>query len=244
MRISQYARMQRGSKSVATFSKELGISDTQLKRIEKGFWDSASHVQLKNFCKAFKLNYEDLEKLDIEICSEEMDRAMYEFALYEKNRDESIQNFYKTFQLNNYFLRESYYLEKPNRKLTINGFTIDSHREGWDYYLTSKKENKIIPIYFIDYKKISPTEPLNDENFIINKYYKDLITGLFYYYTNDLVNNAIVVTNSKTSFDYVTRWLKNFASIPQYKQLLIAYSSSGNVSWKNESAIITEGFNI
>lgn len=226
LKISEYVRNRRGNRSVLDYSKELGISNTQLARIEKGFWDEPSSTQVNNLCKIFGLTIEDLDIFEIpeEILAKSF---MYKYYEYKDIVHKCISNFYYNAKFNNKTEFRDLYKEPEFEE--IRGIDLKFLFEDIEAICVSKdNKSDYIPFYFIDYKRTSDNELFNDYDSIVRKYYSNFVCTLSRMMLNGKIKKAIIITNSKSSYDILDKWFNEIPCFSINKEVYLAYCSIKN----------------
>lgn len=225
MKISEFVKNKRGNKTVLDYSKELGISNTQLARIENGFWDKPSPTQINNLCKIFDLTSDELDVFKIP--GDIIYKAFYH-SYVENMRiiRTCISNFYNNAKLNNKKFKDLY---KEPEFDDVKGLDLKFPKEGVDAVCISKnKKSEFIPFYFTEYKRTYEKDNLKDYDRIIRKYYSNFICTLSRILLNGKIKKAIIITNSKISYDLLDNWFKEIPNVSPNKEIILAYCSIKN----------------
>lgn len=228
MKISEYVRNRRGDTTVLDFSKMLGISNTQLARIEKGYWDNPSPTQVVNLCKIFGLLVYDLDKFNIpeDVLHRAFLQTEYEYSHVVHT---SILNFYKNATFGNKKFSELY--KEPEFE-EFKGFDLKFLVEDIDAVCVSKKtKSDYIPFYFVGYTRTygkDDNEIFADCDGIVRKYYYNFVCTISRMLLNGKIKKAIIITNSKITYDIFSGWFDEIPDVSPNKELILAYCSIKN----------------
>lgn len=226
IKISEYVRDRRGDKTVLDYSNELGISNTQLARIEKGFWDNPSPTQVNNLCKYFDLELEDLDIFNIP------EDTLYRSVLYKQFELEDIihrciSNFYNNAVVNGEKFSDLY--KEPDYE-NPEEIVFDTYPENIDAVCMSKKnKSDFVPFYYVNYHRTKEDrEFFFDYDGIVRKYFQEFAITLPRILLNCQIKKAIIITNSKSSYDILFKWFTEIPCKSINKEIILAYCSIKN----------------
>lgn len=225
MKISEYVKNKRKNRSILDYSRELGISNTQLTRIENGFWDSPSPTQLNNLCKIFNLTEDDLDMFNIP------EDILYKSTLYSDFErsdliSKCINNFYNNSSLNGKSFKSIY---NPPKFEDVKNINLKFLTEGIDAVCISKiNKSDFIPFYFVDYKRTYVSDNTYDYDYILLKYYSTFLKSFSRMLVNGKIKKAIIITNSKNSYNLIKNWFNSIPNFTANKKIILAYCSIKN----------------
>lgn len=225
MKISEFVKNKHKNRSRLDYSKQIGISNSQLARIENGYWDNPSPTQINNLCKIFNLTFDDLSDFDIS------EQSLYKASMYlDFEQHDIIQkcitNFYNNGTIDGKSFKTLY---NPPKFEDIKGIDLKLLMEDISAICTSKtKKSDYIPLYFVEYKRIYEKEYLHDYDHLIRKYYSSFACTLSRMLLNGKVKKAIIITNSKSSYSLLYNWFNDIPALTTNKNIILAYCSIKN----------------
>lgn len=227
MLISEFVKNRRDSKTVKKYASELGISETQLRRIEEGYWDNPSPLQLHNFIKVFgPLSNDAILSFD-NVTLQTVINSAYDEATHGTSSEvirNIILNFYNNSKYKNTHSELTY--------LGISDYTPISHHFscgdknlnfGVDAVCEDLTSHGITCFYYVDSKR-SYSEKSAER--YINQNCPAFKESLLNFLLNDDIDEGVFITNNRSTFENISELFKSHYFVNLNKNITIAYCSS------------------